>query len=109
MARPGERDVAEAALQRAVDLGSSAVEPRLRLAGLLIEDGRPEVAVHICQNTVELNPYSPAALLRLARTYSVLGDHKKAVSTLERLLGFDPGNEVARRTVDIERNASARP
>ena len=109
VARPGERDVAEAALQRAVDLGSSAVEPRLRLAGLLIEDGRPEVAVHICQNTVELNPYSPAALLRLARTYSVLGDHKKAVSTLERLLGFDPGNEVARRTVDIERNASALP
>ncbi|PYT25225.1 MAG: hypothetical protein DMG57_25905 [Acidobacteria bacterium] len=109
VARPGERDVAEAALQRAVDLGSSAVEPRLRLAGLLIEDGRPEVAVHICQNTVELNPYSPAALLRLARTYSVLGDHKKAVSTLEHLLGFDPGNEVARRTVDIERNASARP
>ena len=67
-------------------------------------DGKPDVAVHICQDTVQLNPYSPAALLRLARTYSVLGDHRKAVSTLERLLGFDPGNEAARRALDIERN-----
>jgi len=104
VSRPGERAEAEAALQRAVDLGSNSADARLRLAGLLVEDGKPDVAVHICQDTVQLNPYSPAALLRLARTYSVLGDHRKAVSTLERLLGFDPGNEAARRALDIERN-----
>ena len=104
VSRPGERAEAEAALQRAVDLGSNSADARLRLAGLLVEDGKPDVAVHICQDTVLLNPYSPAALLRLARTYSVLGDHRKAVSTLERLLGFDPGNEAARRALDIERN-----
>ena len=96
-------------LQRAVDLGSNSADARLRLAGLLIEDGKPDIAVRICQDTVQLNPYSPTALLRLARTYSVLGDHQKAVSTLERLLGFDPGNEAARRALDTERNASARP
>jgi cytochrome c-type biogenesis protein CcmH/NrfG len=109
MARPGERAVAEAALQRAVDLGSNSADARLQLAGLLIEDGKSEVALHICQHTVELNPYSPVALLRLARTYSILGDHRNAVSTLERLLGLDPGNEAARRALDIERNAGARP
>lgn len=109
VARPGERAVAEAALQRAVDLGSSSADARLRLAGLLVEDGKPDAAVHICQDALQLNPYSPAALLRLARAYSVLGDHRKAVSTLERLLGFDPGNEAARRALDMERNASAPP
>jgi cytochrome c-type biogenesis protein CcmH/NrfG len=109
VARPGERALAEAALRRAVDLGSNSADARLRLAGLLVEDGKPEVALHICQDTVQLNPYSPAALLRLARTYSILGDHRRAVSTLERLLGFDPGNEAARRALDVERNASAHP
>lgn len=109
VARPGERAEAEAALQRAVNLGSNSADARLQLAGLLIEDGKPESALPICQGAVELNPYSPAALLRLARTYSILGDHRNAVATLERLQGFDPGNEAARRTLDIERNAITRP
>jgi hypothetical protein len=108
-ARPGDRAVAQAALQRAVELGSNSVEPRLQLAELLIEDGRPEIAVRICQDAVRLDPYSPAALLRLAKVYSVLGDHLKAVSALERLLTFDPANQVARRALDTERNASAPP
>ena len=109
VARPGERAEAEAALQRAVNLGSNSADARLQLAGLLIEDGKPESALPICQGAVELNPYSPAALLRLARTYSILGDHRNAVSTLERLQGFDPGNEAARRTLDTERNAITHP
>jgi tetratricopeptide (TPR) repeat protein len=107
VARPMEQARAEAALQQAVKLGSNSIEARLRLAGLRLEEERPDDAVQLCQDVINLDPYLPAAHLRLARAYGMLGDHEKTVSTLERVLGFDPGNESARRALDAERNAGS--
>jgi hypothetical protein len=103
IARPRERSAAETVLERAIKLGSPSMEARLRLAGLRLEEGRPDDAVPLCQDAIRISPYSSAAHLRLARAYGMLGDREKAVATLVKLLDLDPGNDTARGALDQER------
>jgi Tetratricopeptide repeat len=96
-ARPGDRDRATQAFQKAIGLGSKSAELRAQLARALLEKGEVTAAIELYQQSILLDPYFTPAYFDLAHLFSMLNDQKSALEMLDRALTIDPGNEAARQ------------
>jgi hypothetical protein len=96
-ARPGEKERAAQALQRAIDAGSQSVEVRTQLARLRVQQGQVTAAIALFKESIQMDPYYIPAYLELAQVYSILKDRKHALETLDGVLKVDPGNDAARQ------------
>jgi len=99
VARPNEHEVAAWALQRAIDLGSKSAEVRTDLARLRMQEGKVGVAIELCKESIQLDPYYTAPYLDLAQIYSQLNDDAKAAEVLKSVLEIDPGDSDARQAL----------
>jgi len=63
----GSYEEANAAFDRAVELDPESIEPRLYWADLLLEKHRPDQALELCQEVLNINPRHPEALVCQAR------------------------------------------
>ena len=97
MARPGDRDRATQAFQKAIDLGSKSAELRAQLARALLQKGEVTAAIELYRQSILLDPYLTPAYLDLAQIYSMLNDRKNALEMLDRALTIEPGNDAARQ------------
>ena len=71
-----------------------------------LKEGKPESAIHLYNEAIETDPYYTPAYLGLAHLYTVAEDRQDAIETLERILKYDPGNELARKAItDAKRDA----
>jgi tetratricopeptide (TPR) repeat protein len=85
-----------AAYQKAVDLDSSDVNNRIRLAGAYMEGGSaPMQGVSILLDVVRKDSTNVDALLMLGRFGIISGQYDKAISRLERILYLHPQNSEA--------------
>jgi len=99
LARPQAFSEAANALQKGIDSRSRAAEVRTRLANLRRREGKVESAIQLYNEAIESDPYYTPAYMGLAYLYSVAGDRQTAIATLERILKYDPGNELARKAI----------
>jgi hypothetical protein len=97
MARPGDRDRATQAFQKAIDLGSNSAELRAQLARVLLQKGEVTQAMELYKQSILLDPYFTPVYLDLAQVFSMLKDRKSALEMLDRALTIDPGNDAARQ------------
>ena len=94
-----ERRAAKA-LEKAIALHSTSAVVRTRLAELKVQGGYVNAAIVLLEDAINLEPYYAPAHLALARDYFFLGDRKKALGILQRVLSFDPGNNTAQQEVE---------
>src|SRR4029077_9085562 len=87
------------ALQRAIDLGSKSAEVRTDLARLRMQESKVGVAIELCKESIQLDPYYTAPYLDLAQIYSQLNDDAKAAEVLKSVLEIDPGDSDARQAL----------
>jgi len=99
LARPQAFSEAASALQKGIDSRSRAAEVRTRLANLRRREGKVESAIQLYNEAIESDPYYTPAYMGLAYLYTVAGDRQTAIATLERILKYDPGNELARKAI----------
>jgi Tfp pilus assembly protein PilF len=97
VARPGEKERAAQALQRAIDDGSQSTEVRTQLARLRMQQGQVTAAIDLYKESIQMDPYDTPAYLDLAQIYSMLKDWKNALEVLDAVLKVDPGNDAARQ------------
>ena len=119
---PGEREQAEDAYERALQLAEEQEERpdgdmTAKMAVWTAMLGRPEEALARSREAVEMAPQSPSVLMKAARVYDQLGDPASAVDwiaraltagyQIERLLA-DPTFDELREHPEFERILSSR-
>ncbi len=88
---PGEREQAEDAYERALQLAEEREERpdgdmTARMAVWTAMLGRPEEALALSRGAVEMAPQSPSVLMKAARVCDQLGDPASAVDWIEKAL-----------------------
>ena len=85
-----ERDAAEAALLKSVQLDSTIVDARMRLAELYNASGKYDQAVVYAERARTLDPKNVRVLLALGVAYQQKGNAAKAREAYEAALAADP-------------------
>jgi tetratricopeptide (TPR) repeat protein len=101
IARPSSEGLRQArqALERAIALGSKSVFVHLHLAQILLDAG-DRSAFRLFGEAIQLDPFYAPARLGLAWAYLQAGDREKAITTIQEVLTFDPGNPDARGALE---------
>jgi tetratricopeptide (TPR) repeat protein len=110
----GEAKNAEAALQEAVKLDPTAVEPKLFLAQVAVAAGDGPTAEARYLELKKSAPNDPKAYRALAMFYVSTGQKEKAISELRSLLAAKPADATVKGSLcevllDVNRTAEASP
>jgi len=99
----GRTEPAKASYRKAIALLSDAVEPRIELAGLLIEEGQGPVpeAVDLLRQVLASQPDQPDALYFVAQAELAAGRSEQAKAMLTHLVGLLPAGSSDR--VEVEK------
>lgn len=88
---PARRESALAHFRRAIELAPDYVEPRKRMALLLLEMGRPDEAVVQLQAVLRLETGDPDTYVGLGRAAAALRRWPEAIAWYGKALELDPG------------------
>ncbi|MCY0999931.1 tetratricopeptide repeat protein [Myxococcus sp. MISCRS1] len=80
---------------------SGLVQPHLLLAQLAVRRKDLTTAVREFEKALDLQPYNPDALIRLADVYVVQGQVEKGRERLEEALRFDPQSRAAKQRLSM--------
>jgi len=102
--REGNLDAASSAFQEALRGDPINVRATIYLGQIYRGTGKVKEALELWKGAFELDPHSVGPLLADAQCQ--LGDRKRAITTLERVLRFDPdSNELRMRVSDLSTGA----
>ena len=110
----GARDVAEAELERSIELDGSFVPSLMELAKLYarVPEQRERVG-ELLARVLELTPEDRIALAQLGRDFLAIGRPDEARAALERMIALPaaPGSKTIARSLEeaIERYEATRP
>jgi Flp pilus assembly protein TadD len=92
----GKNDEAVAAYQQAIawqlDLALNSPEPYIDYGTLLIETNRPQQAIPLLSQAIQIDPRSSRAHEKLAKAYANLHQLSQAQAEYEAAVALDPGN-----------------
>ena len=86
-------------LQKAIELGSTAVSDYQDLAELLARDGRLSEAVEVLKQGISLNPHSSPLYKSLALRYIAMKKYPDALQTMKRELELFPEDSFMRKLI----------
>ena len=94
-------------LQKAIELGSTAVSDYQDLAELLARDNRLSEAVEVLKQGISLNPHSSPLYKSLALRYIAMKKYPEALGTMKRELELFPEDSFMRKL--IKQSEGTRP
>ncbi|CCG42515.1 c-type cytochrome biogenesis protein CcmI [Magnetospirillum molischianum] len=99
----GRTEAAKDSYRKAIPLMPSAIEPRIELAGVLIEEGQGPVpeAVDLLRQVLALEPDQPDALYFVAQAELAAGRSQQALAMLSHLVTLLPAGSSDR--VEVEK------
>lgn len=89
-AAQGRLDLAEASLNRALELDRNSLGTYQLLISTYLSDNKPDQAIKLLQDLLSQDPHQNWALATLASTYAKTGDLAHSRDTYERLLSETP-------------------
>jgi TolB-like protein len=90
----GERDIAAAAIDRALMLNPNAALAWAARGWVFCSRGRPDAAIDACERAMRLSPLDPLRrvfALGMSSAHSVAGRYEEALDWIEQILHAEPG------------------
>jgi len=95
----GQKDSAESALRRAMELNEDYIPAQLWLAGVLGEQGRYPEEQSILQHAMNLDPLNELLVINYAENLRISGNFTEARRTLTKLIGLRPDSTMLLRSL----------